>query len=235
MANSHTYLDRRAQLETYFDRTASATWAALTSDAKVSRIRETVRAGRDAMRARLLDWLPEDLTGLRLLDAGCGTGMLSQAAAERGATVVGVDLAASLLDVARERIGAIEGQGSIEFIAGDFLDPALGDFDIVVAMDSLIHYERDDIVAALHSLSERTRYGILFTFAPRTPALTVLHSVGKLFPRKDRAPAIAPVGEQALVDAMAQRPAIANAFAPRRTVRISSGFYKSQAMELIRA
>ena len=42
-----TYTERRGQLETYFDRTAADTWAKLTSTAKVSRIRETVRAGRD--------------------------------------------------------------------------------------------------------------------------------------------------------------------------------------------
>jgi magnesium-protoporphyrin O-methyltransferase len=102
-------------------------------------------------------------------------------------------------------------------------------------MDSLIHYELHDIVTALRGLTARTGAGVLFTFAPRTPALTVMHAVGKLFPRGDRAPAIAPVGEQALVDALAVEPAIAGCFAPRRSVRISSGFYKSQALELVRA
>ena len=34
---------------------------------------------------------------------------------------------------------------------------------------------------------------ILFTFAPRTPLLAVMHAVGRLFPRGDRAPAIVPV------------------------------------------
>ena len=45
--------------------------------ARQGRIRATVRAGRDQMRAQLLDWLPADLSGLRLLDAGCGTGALA--------------------------------------------------------------------------------------------------------------------------------------------------------------
>jgi hypothetical protein len=71
-----TYERRRGELETYFDRTASQAWARLTSDAPVSRIRATVRAGRDEMRATLLGWLPADLTGCRLLDAGCGTAAL---------------------------------------------------------------------------------------------------------------------------------------------------------------
>ena len=71
------YERRRGQIEAYFDRTAAEAWARLTSDAPVSRIRATVRAGRDAMRATLLDWLPRDLRGARVLDAGCGTGMLA--------------------------------------------------------------------------------------------------------------------------------------------------------------
>ena len=64
-----SYARRREQLTTYFNGTAAATWRALTSNDPVSRIRATVRAGRDTMRATLLDWLPEDLTGRTLFDA----------------------------------------------------------------------------------------------------------------------------------------------------------------------
>ena len=46
-----TYQERRGQLQTYFDRTAVDAWARLTSTAPVSKIRATVRAGRDEMRA----------------------------------------------------------------------------------------------------------------------------------------------------------------------------------------
>ena len=56
-----TYEQRRSQIENYFDRTAAAAWAKLTSDAPVGRIRASVRAGRDQMRSTLLSWLPEDL------------------------------------------------------------------------------------------------------------------------------------------------------------------------------
>ena len=87
---SASYDARRGELTTYFDRTAVDAWSRLTSDAPVSRIRATVRAGRDAMRATLLAWLPADMTGLRLLDAGCGTGALSVEAARRGAEVVAI-------------------------------------------------------------------------------------------------------------------------------------------------
>ena len=87
-----SYETRRSELKTYFDRTAKDNWVALTSNSPVSRIRQTVRAGREEMRNTLLNWLPEDLRGARLLDAGCGTGMLSIEAARRGADVVAIDI-----------------------------------------------------------------------------------------------------------------------------------------------
>ncbi|MCY4182202.1 MAG: methyltransferase domain-containing protein, partial [Gammaproteobacteria bacterium] len=106
------WLKRRGQLQTYFDRTAVAAWERLTSDAPVSRIRQTVRAGRDRMRETLLDWLPEDLRGARLLDAGCGTGALAVAAARRGAQVLAIDLSPTLVGLARERAPADLGPGA---------------------------------------------------------------------------------------------------------------------------
>jgi magnesium-protoporphyrin O-methyltransferase len=114
------------------------------------------------------------------------------------------------------------------------LDDGLGGFDHVVAMDSLIHYERSDIVRVIADLSTRTRRSILFTFAPRTPALSVMHAAGKLFPRDDRAPAIEPVGQAALVQALQAEPRLA-AWRIGRTQRIASGFYTSQALELVRS
>src|SRR5215470_8633787 len=98
-----SYLERRGQLATYFDRTAVDAWSRLTSDAPVSRIRATVRAGRERMRNTLLSWLPDDLRGARVLDAGCGTGALAIEVARRGAEVVAVDVAPTLIALAQER------------------------------------------------------------------------------------------------------------------------------------
>jgi magnesium-protoporphyrin O-methyltransferase len=231
MANL-VYERRRGELETYFDRTAAAAWARLTSDAPLSRIRATVREGRDRMRATLLDWLPQDLSGCRLLDAGCGTGALAVEAARRGAEVVAVDLAGTLLDLARTRIPADVAR-RVSFIPGDMLDPSFGRFDHVVAMDSLIHYPAREMVEAISALAARTETSLLVTFAPRTPALSVLHAVGKLFPRGDRAPAIEPIGEGSLFRRLEESLGD-QGWSRLRTRRIESGFYKSQALEMVR-
>jgi magnesium-protoporphyrin O-methyltransferase len=231
-----SYLERRGQLEQYFDRTAVEAWKRLTSDAPVSGIRATVRAGRDEMRRTLMSWLPTDMSGLRLLDAGCGTGALAVEAARRGATVIGVDLSPRLVMLARERVmrdlsGAERARVSLE--VGDFLQPALGKFDHVAAMDSLIHYDTADMLRTLAALADATARSIVFTFAPRTALLAAMHAVGRLFPRGDRAPMIEPVGEPVLRQRLSSEPALAR-FAPARTQRVARGFYISQAMELAR-
>ncbi len=231
--HTQSYTARRSQLETYFDRTAVDAWARLTTDAPVSRIRATVRAGRDEMRAQLLAWLPADLTGRRILDAGCGTGAFAVEAARRGADVLAIDLSATLVSIAAERLPKDLGKGSITFGVGDMLDAGLGGFDHVVAMDSLIYHPTSDVVRCLRTLGERTSASILFTFAPRTAMISAMYGVGKLFPRADRSPAIVPLAEAGLVRQIEAEPLLAG-WTPARTRRITRGFYISQAMELAR-
>lgn len=231
--HTQSYIARRHQLQTYFDRTASETWARLTSDAPVSRIRATVRAGREEMRATLLSWLPADMSGLTLLDAGCGTGALSAEAARRGARVTAIDVAESLVAIARERLPADIDHGLIDFRAGDMMDEGLGRFDYVVAMDSLIHYRPRDMAGALAALARRTERAVLATFAPRTPALSMMHAAGKLFPRSDRSPAIEPVSERTIAR-LFHREAGVEAWRIGRMRRVARGFYTSQALELVR-
>lgn len=230
-----SYQERRNEVEAYFDRTAAETWKRLTSDAPVSGIRATVRAGRDQMRATLLGWLPDDLSGKHLLDAGCGTGMLALEAARRGAQVTAVDLSPTLVENARERLPE-ELADRVEFAVGDMLGAAkagdTGRFDYVVSMDSVIHYERDDALGAIAGLAAMARERVLFTFAPRTPLLAAMHAVGQFFPRSDRSPAIVPVSERKLrggIEATLGK----DGWRVGRTRLIQRGFYTSQAMELI--
>ncbi|MEO1104257.1 MAG: magnesium protoporphyrin IX methyltransferase [Pseudomonadota bacterium] len=238
---SDGYAERRDALEHYFDRTAADKWRALTdADETVSRIRATVRAGRDEMRALILSWLDDpDIEGMRLYDAGCGTGALAVAAAERGAAVLAVDLSPTMVGIARERtdVAIPEGTGTVkwrvDFRAGDMLAGLDRTVDLVAAMDSLIHYELADVLAALTTLAPNVRRSIVFTFAPRTPMLAIKHTVGGLFPRHDKAPEIVPIAPRKLFAAIEAEPGLAP-FKIHRTERVHRGFYTSQAVELRR-
>jgi magnesium-protoporphyrin O-methyltransferase len=227
------YTQRRGELQTYFDRTAVEAWKRFATEAPLGRIRATVREGRARMRALMLSCLPGDLSGWRILDAGCGTGAMSVELARRGADVLGIDLAPEIVRFARETLPAGIGSGRVVFAAGDMLSPSHGEFDAVVAMDSLIHYSMDDSVTALAGLARRTRRRIVFTFAPRTPLLAAMHGMGRLFPRADRAPSIVPVRANDIRAGLdADLPALG--WRAGRTGRVSHGFYTSQMMELAR-
>ncbi len=81
------------------------------------------------------------LTGLRVLDVGCGGGILSDSMARKGASVLGIDLATKALKVAE--LHALEAQTpnveyreiSAEALAG--LQAA--EFDVVTCMEMLEH------------------------------------------------------------------------------------------------
>jgi magnesium-protoporphyrin O-methyltransferase len=224
---STSYQQSRTRLETYFDKTARKAWEDLTSDVPVSGIRATVRKGRDEMRNLLLSTLPSDMNGMRLLDAGCGTGALAITAAQRGADVVAIDVSQGLIDVAQKRAPS---HLSIDWRVGDMRSHNLGIFDHVIAMDSLIHYDETDIIGVLKAWSQRANE-IAFTFAPGTPLLRAMNVIGKAFPRSDRSPAIKPVSETRLSHDIGEAlPEWSIGF----TQRISSGFYKSQAMGMSR-
>jgi magnesium protoporphyrin O-methyltransferase len=217
-----SYAATRGRVEHYFDRTATKVWDRLTSDAPVSRIRQTVREGRDTMRAAMLARLPSDLTGARVLDAGCGPGVMAQELAKRGAEVVAADISPQLIGIAEARMPA-ELRAHVTFHAGDMLDPALGRFDYALAMDSLIYYDRADIHRALETLGARTRDAIVFTVAPKTAFLMAFWGMGKLFPRADRSPVMQPHAPKRLAKGLPGDLV--------RVTRVSRGFYISECLE----
>lgn len=226
MTSQPSYLRTRERVETYFDKTATRVWEQLTSDAPVSGIRATVRRGRDDMRALMQAQLPQDLTGLRILDAGCGTGAMAVEMAERGADVVAIDISPSLIEIAEKRRPA-RLRGSIDYRAGDMFDQRLGTFDYALAMDSMIYYDAASLGAILQAFEPRLRHSLIFTLAPRTPLLMAMWKVGKLFPRADRSPVMIP-------HSMARVAHAARTAGARGTLRdagtVNCGFYHSTAM-----
>ena len=63
----------------------------------------------------------------------------------------------------------------------------------------------------------------------------MMHAVGKVFPRGDRAPAIEPVAEVRLRHRLQGELATGEAWRLERSERVGCGFYTSQALEVVRA
>jgi len=87
-------------------------------------------------------WIEEHVTldGRRVVDIGCGGGILSESMSARGAQVLGIDLAGKALQVAR--LHALETGARVEYraIAAEALAQEMpGQFDLVTCMEMLEH------------------------------------------------------------------------------------------------
>jgi 2-polyprenyl-6-hydroxyphenyl methylase/3-demethylubiquinone-9 3-methyltransferase len=92
------------------------------------------------LRVEWLDRVAAGLAGKRVVDVGCGGGILSEALAARGAEVVGVDLGEKALGVAK--LHQLETGSSVDYrlVAAEALaaeEPAA--FDVVACMELLEH------------------------------------------------------------------------------------------------
>jgi len=79
-----------------------------------------LRAGsalNDFNRDVLLDHLPDELSGHRILDLGCGEGLITRAVAARGASVMGIDPSPRLIELARD--AGTAGPGTVVYTVDD--------------------------------------------------------------------------------------------------------------------
>ncbi len=103
-------------------------------------------AGRRATATRLLDLVGKHVPAGRLLDVGCGHGLLLDEARRRGYETIGLELSASGAAYARDVLGLDVRELTLE---------ALGDdrgFDVIVLADVIEHL--DDPVAAIDRCHE---------------------------------------------------------------------------------
>lgn len=89
-----------------------------------------------------LDWIDANvgLAGKKVLDVGCGGGLLSEGMAERGAQVTGIDLSEKALGVARLHL--LESGRSVDYrhISAESLAAEMpGSFDVVTCLEMLEH------------------------------------------------------------------------------------------------
>lgn len=110
------------------------------------------------------------LDGQRVLDVGCGGGLLSEALARRGADVVGLDLSPAALEAARAHAG--EAGLAVRYLEADVAEHAArhpGAYDIVTCMELLEHVPAPDSLVGACARAVKPGGSAFFSTINRTP------------------------------------------------------------------
>ncbi len=138
-----------------------------------------------------LDWIDRlaSLSGKRVLDVGCGGGILAESMAQRGARVTGIDLSSKPLRVAQ--LHALESGITVDYRETSAEALAAGSpaaFDVVTCMEMLEHVPDPGSVVAACGALVRAGGWVFFSTINRNPKAFLLAIVGaeyllRLLPR----------------------------------------------------
>lgn len=128
-----------------------------------------------------LDWIDREvgLVGKKVLDVGCGGGILAESMATRGALVTGIDLSDKALSVARLHL--LESGQKVDYrkIAAEELADGMPDaFDIVTCLEMLEHVP--DPASTVRACARLVRPGgrVFFSTINRNPKAYLFAVVG---------------------------------------------------------
>lgn len=112
--------------------------------------------------------LADTIGANKIIDFGCGTGLLTRALATPGRVVIGVDPSATMLGYARRQPGA----EAVSWIDGDATAiEGAGDVDLIVSSgNTMMHLSPEAYPSVLSSLAEALRLGGVISFGSRNPA-----------------------------------------------------------------
>jgi 2-polyprenyl-6-hydroxyphenyl methylase/3-demethylubiquinone-9 3-methyltransferase len=120
-----------------------------------------------------------NLSAKKILDIGCGGGILAEAMALKGASVTGIDMAEMSLKVAKLHLHESKLDIDYQLItAEEFAQQNAGEFDIVTCLEMLEHVpDAASIVAAAASLLKPSGH-LFFSTINRNPKAFVLAILG---------------------------------------------------------
>jgi 2-polyprenyl-6-hydroxyphenyl methylase / 3-demethylubiquinone-9 3-methyltransferase len=124
-----------------------------------------------------LDWIAQHapLQGARVLDVGCGGGILAEAMARRGAKVTGIDLSEKALRVAQLHL--LESKLDIRYEMSAVEDVA-GEFELVTCMELLEHVPDPAAMVAACARLVRPGGQVFFSTINRNPKSYLFAVVG---------------------------------------------------------
>jgi magnesium-protoporphyrin O-methyltransferase len=214
----------------YFETSGFSRWTAIYGSGDIPPIWKVIRDGHQRALEAVLSFIEDDANHTAL-DAGCGTGNLSIALADRGYEVDAFDVSAPMIHFAKY-INAGRTRGiSPTFMVGDIagLGGEKKAYDLVCCLDVLFHYPYQEVASMLTQLADLSSHKIIGSFALRTPFNDFWMKVGQRFHAKNRMTKLFMFSydqvEQILYRA---------GYKMKRTKRIKFFFYDSFVFEAVR-
>ncbi|NCN41616.1 class I SAM-dependent methyltransferase [bacterium] len=120
--------------------------------------------------------LPENLKGLKILDAGCGPGAYTSEFLRKGADVTAVDLSEAMVDIVRKTLGA-----KVDCYVHDLTTPLVQEksqsFDLIVCPVTIHYIEKLKLFYT--EMYRLLKPGSHFVFSTHHPFVDWTHSVNK--------------------------------------------------------
>lgn len=227
---SRAATDVAARVRKYFETSGFSRWTAIYGSGEIPPIWKIVRIGHQRAMDEVLRWTGADRHHTAL-DAGCGTGNLSIALADRGYEVDAFDLSAPMIHFAKYiNSGRTRGIPP-SFRVGDIaaIEGESRTYDLVCCLDVLFHYPYAEAAEMLTRLTQLSAHKIVGSFAVRTPFNDFWMRVGQRFHAKNRMTKLFMFSYDEI-----ERVLYRAGFKMQRTRRIKYFFYDSFVFEATR-
>ncbi|MBP5974081.1 magnesium protoporphyrin IX methyltransferase [Brasilonema sp. CT11] len=223
--------DDKTIVKEYFNSTGFDRWRRIYGDGEVNKVQLDIRTGHQQTVETVLSWLKADnnLAGLSICDAGCGTGSLSIPLAEAGAKVSASDISEKMVGEAKEKASQILANAENPTFAVQDLETISGSYHTVICLDVLIHYPQQKADEMISHLCSSAQSRIILSFAPKTFALSLLKKIGSFFPGASKATRAYLHREADVVKILAK-----NGFSIQRQSMTRTRFYFSRLLEATR-
>ncbi len=125
-----------------------------------------------------LSLLPDDISKLTVLDAGCGSGIYSCKLAEMGANVIAIDISQVMIDIAKKETPA---DVSIDFRVNDLYQLDLNSDSVDLIICSYVLENIEDITSIFTEFSRVLKPGgsCIFTISHPVRAMAIREKLGK--------------------------------------------------------
>ncbi len=194
----------KTEVTNYFNGTGFERWNRIYSNSnEVNKVQKNIRTGHQKTVDDVLYWISEKggISEMSFCDAGCGVGSLSLPLVSLGArSVLASDISEAMVSETKRRAQS-DGLdlSRMTFNTSD-LESLRGSFHTVICLDVFIHYPQKAAEEMVRHLCGLSKKRLIVSFAPYTPLLALLKTIGQFFPGPSKTTRAYILREKGIID-----------------------------------